>query len=107
MEPLDLYYRVLKVANYFLENATSTGLSIESLKKLNPTVNQVARDLRLLAVILKEVAANDYSEENMAINAFQCCLIMEKLADAVAADREEALQELIDELEKHVNGGPY
>lgn len=102
MEVRALYERILKVANYFVKNASASGLTIDGLKKLDPSVQQIAKDMRMLAVIIRGLAGESYEDENMAINAFQCCLIMERLADAVASEQQGQLDALMKELERHI-----
>lgn len=101
MELKDVYYRIIQVANYFLENASH--LTIEALKEFDPSVEQLSKDMRMLATVLKDLAENSYEDENLAMNAFQCCLIMERLADAVSQGRAEDLDELVRLLEVHTN----
>jgi len=101
MELKDVYYRIIHVANYFLENASH--LTIEVLKEFDPSVEQLSKDMRMLATVLKDLAGNSYEDENLAMNAFQCCLVMERLADAVSQGRDEDLDELVHLLEVHTN----
>lgn len=100
MEVEEIYQRVLSVANYFVKNASY--LTINNLKEFDPTVDQIAKDLRTLANIMKVLAGDNYSDENMAINAFQCCFIMEKIAGCVEKDDEVQLRQLVQDLEMHV-----
>lgn len=99
MEPKDLYYRIISVANFFLEN--STELTIDALKEFDPSVEQLSKTMRVLATILKDLAGDSYEDEDMALNAFQCCLIMEQLADIVASGDSEKLDDLVRKLEMH------
>lgn len=101
MDVLDLYYRIIRVANFFLENASV--LTIQELRRVNPSVAQLAKDMRMLAMILKELATSNYDDTSVAINAFQCCLLMERIADAVEKDDEHLLDELVRQLELHTN----
>lgn len=96
-----VYQRVLAVANFFLKNASH--LTFDGLKELNPTVDQIAKDLRTLAKLLKALASDDYDDENMAINASQCCVVMERIARCVESNNEQELSELLRSLEKHVS----
>lgn len=93
------YYRIISVANYFLENAAH--LTFEALKEFNPSVEELAKIMRTLAHMLKEVAGSNYEDEDMALNAFQCCIIMEQLADAVAKDNGDNVEQLMQQLETH------
>lgn len=100
MDTRSLYLKIITIADFFLRN--NAILSIEALKDFDPTVEELARIMRSLANILKDLAADSYEDENMAINAFQCCLIMERLAVVVKDENEDALEELIKTLEMHV-----
>ena len=100
LNAIQVYERVLKVANIFLKNASH--LTIDGLKELDPTVEQLAKDLRMLAHIVKALAGDSYDDENMAINAFQCCIIMERIAKCVELEDDAELFSLVQSLEKHV-----
>jgi len=76
-----LYRRILKIVNYFLKEGAHLNLQV--LKDFDPSVEQIAKDLRMLSGILKELASDNYDDQNMAINAFQCVLIMEQIAKLV------------------------
>ncbi len=99
MDTLLVYQRVIGVANYFLENASH--LKLDDLKEFDPTVEQLAQDLRALATLLKGLAGDSYDDENMSINAFQCCLTMERIAACVEENNEHDLNELVQQLEMH------
>ena len=99
METTLVYQRVIAVANFFLENASH--LTIDALKEFDPTVEQIARDLRMLSNILKGLAGDSYDDENMSINAFQCCLTMERIARCIEEDNEQELNSLVKQLEMH------
>ena len=101
MDLKEIYYRIIQVANYFLENASH--LTIEALKEFDPSVEQLSKDMRMLATVLKDLAGSSYEDESLALNAFQCCLIMERLADAVSQERGDDLDELVRQLEGHTN----
>jgi len=101
MELRQVYNRMLFVANHFLENASH--LTLESLKEYDPSVDQISKNMRMLATILKDLAGDNYEDSNMAMNAFQCCLIMERLADAVASNNGDDLETIVKEFEIHVN----
>lgn len=96
-----LYYRVIDVANFFVTN--SSIITIESLKEHDPSVEEMAKAMRLMATVLKDLAGDSYDDTDMAMNAFQCCLIMEQIADVVADDNEDGLEDLVRQLEVHVN----
>jgi len=101
MEPVDVYRRVLEVTNYFLKN--SELMTFDNLKELDPNIETIAKALRMLANVLKELAGDSYEDQDMAINAFQCCLIMEQIAHVVMNDHEDGMGELIRQLEMHVS----
>lgn len=96
----ELYYRIIAVANHFL--TSSSNFSIEVLKDYDPTVATIAKNMRTLATILKDLAGDSYEDENMALNAFQCCLVMERIADVVAEGDDGDLDLLVKQLEMHV-----
>ena len=100
LDTRSLYLKIIAIANHFLKN--NTIITIEELKDFDPSLEELAKLMRELANILKDLAADSYEDENMAINAFQCCLTMEKLADVVNNEDEAALPELIKSLEMHV-----
>jgi len=99
MELSGLYYRIIEVANFFLRNASH--LTIDALKDFDPSVEVIAKNMRTLATIVKDLAGDNYDDENMAINAFQCCLIMERIADIVAKGEGDDLDSLVKQLELH------
>jgi hypothetical protein len=101
MDVKQLYYRIIVVANFFLGNASH--LTVRELQEYDPTVAQIAKDMRTLATILKGLAGDTYEDENMAINALQCCRIMERIADVVASGNEGELEALVKNLELHTN----
>lgn len=95
-----VYWRVLEVTNYFLTNAQH--LTFESLKDFDPSLEMIAKRMRFLANIVKDLAGDNYEDEDMAMNAFQCCLIMEQIAEAVTDNHEECITSLMRQLETHV-----
>ncbi len=99
MDILVIYQRVILVANSFTENADI--LTIDILKDFDPSVEIIARNLRFLANIIKDIAGESYEDQDIALNAFQCCLIMEQIADAVAEEDDSKLDDLVKQLEVH------
>jgi hypothetical protein len=97
-----VYLRTLAVANFFVKNATAVGLTLDGLTGLDPSVQQFAHDMRVLSTIIKGLAGGSFEDENMAINAFQCCLIMERIAEAMEARREDQIESLVKDLERHI-----
>ena len=98
-----VYQRVVKVANYFLENANG-GLSLDDLKEFDPTVERIARNMRILAMVVRELASDSCGDEDIAINAHQCCIVMEQIALAVELEREDDIPDLVKTLDMHANG---
>lgn len=94
-----IYYRVIQITSAFLEQ--SSGLTIDALKTVDPSVEQLAKTMRTLATVLKDLAGDSWDDENMALNAFQCCLTMERLADVVATSDEDGLNQVLKDLELH------
>lgn len=94
---VDIYYRVIELANSILKE--SSILSIEALKEIDPSVEELSKVMRLLANVLKEFAGDSWEDEKMALNAFQCCLTMERLAEVVANSDHDGLANVLKELE--------
>ena len=94
-----IYYRVIEITNSFLE--ASSGLTIEGLREFDPSVEKLAKIMRTLATVLKDLAGDSWDDERMALNAFQCCLTMERLAEVVANSDDGGLAEVLRELEIH------
>lgn len=92
----EIYYMVINLTSGFLEKADY--LSIESLRKVDPTVEELSRIMRTLATILSALAGSSWDDEKMAHNALQCCLVMERLAGVVEAGDHGSLDEVIREL---------
>ncbi len=95
----ELYYRVIATANTFLEGRS--WFTIEALKEIDPSVEQLAKTMRLIATVLKDLAGDSYEDTSMALNAFQCCLVMERLADIVGREDDGELEQALNELELH------
>ena len=100
LRPIDIYRRTLKVVRFFLDNM-SENVTIAELQDLDPTIEQVADDVKLLATILRAVADDSFEDEDMAINAFQCAIHLSRLADVVRSNQEDQLEQLIKDLEMH------
>jgi len=94
-----IYYRVIEITNSFLQGAS--GLTIEALKEVDPSVEKLAKTMRMLATVLKDLAGDSWDDEKMALNAFQCCLTMERLAEVVAKSDDGELSDVLRELELH------
>lgn len=102
-EARDVYLRILNVADFFIAQSATLNLNMEALQAMNPDARKMAKIMRSLADVLRALAGNDYSDENMAINAFQCCLLMEQIADAIVQQDASLVEVLLSSLEKHVN----
>ncbi len=100
-EVREIYYRVIAITNSFLRQ--SSGLTIEALKDEDPSVAQLAKIMRTLATVLKDLAGDSWDDEKMAHNAFQCCLTMERLAKVVAESDDGGLQSVLRDLEMVAN----
>lgn len=102
LDTRSVYVRILTVANYFLVQARL--FSIEELKQAtDPSVSDQVRRIKMLANIIKELAADTYDDESMALNAFQCCLLMERCVIAIDKSDSIELDSLTGQLEKHIN----
>lgn len=99
-EVVELHYLVVQVANYFLKQVSR--FSIEELQEHDdPTYEDVARDSRLIAKVLKEISAiGIYSEERLAENALQAALFMERMAIAISSEDQSALDAASNDLQK-------
>lgn len=98
-----LYLRVLTIASDFVQQADGVELSIATLRELNPSASKIARHIRMVANIINDIATDGFDDENMAMNAFQCCFLLERIAEAIAEGDELGLQKLVRSLEKHSN----
>jgi hypothetical protein len=94
-----IYYRLLDVADYFIKHASLVALNLEALRDLNPSVEQIAKDMRSLAVIIKALAGNSFEDDNMGINALQCAWAMERIVTALARNETNELEEMVAHLE--------
>lgn len=98
MSPRDLYLRVIKVVSFFLQHASH--LTIDSLKEFDPDVGTLARELKMLTNVLQVVASNSFEDQNLSINAMQCCVVMTQIATIVREDgSQEDLEALLKQLE--------
>lgn len=98
-----VYQRVVKVANFFLDNARG-GLSLNDLKEFDPSVERIAKNMRLLAMLVRELADDNCDDQSIAINAHQCCIIMEQIALSVELKEESSIPSLVEQLDMHANG---
>lgn len=96
---LDVYSKIVKVADYFLEQAEG-GLSFKDLQDFDPNVDTIARNMKILAGMVR-LMSNTLADESVAINAEQCCLAMERIALAVKNEDDSEIAEAIGLLEFH------
>lgn len=102
-EVQSVFQRVVKVANYFLANAEG-GFSLDDLKDFDPTIERIAKNMRILAMVVRELASDSCGDEGIAINAHQCCIVMEQIALAVELEKEDEIPKLVEMLDMHANG---
>jgi hypothetical protein len=100
LDTRELYLRILRIADEFVKAADSVQLSIPDLTDLDPSVTKIAKHIRQVAHILNSIAV-DGDDEEMAMNAFQCCWVMERIADAIQENDELSLQRFVRSLEMH------
>lgn len=80
--------------------------TIEALQEYDPSVEVIASNLRKLATIIKILSGTNgggEEAETLAINAFQCAIIMEQIAKAVQLGHEDELEPLMTRLKLHSN----
>src|SRR5690606_3397799 len=79
----ELHMMVTRTGNHFLKQVSS--YAIDDLKLHNdPTYEDIAKDARFLASVLKNISSlGVYSEERLADNALQAALFMERMARAI------------------------
>ena len=99
MNILELYQRIFKVTNYFLNR--SKKFTVQELKQHNVTsYTKLARLAKSFAFILDSLAgAGTWDEERIAANAKQAANLMSRMADYIDKENQEGLQECIDQLE--------
>jgi hypothetical protein len=101
MNTSNLYHHLIDIVDYFLSH--TNGMQLVQLQQLDPDVGTMARILRQLVVILRSlVTAGSYDDENMAINALQCCVEMELLADKISKCDETGINEIFARLDRIV-----
>ena len=74
--------------------------SIEELKEHDdPTYEEIATDVKIIAGILKDIASiGVYGEERLAHNALQAANLMERMAAAINRNDSKALNDAATEL---------
>lgn len=104
LKAVDVYRAVLGITNKFLAGAR--GWQISEIRAMeNPTLEEIAKELRTLVTIMRDIKDSSYEDQDMETNALQCLLIMEQIVNAAMYDRPEILPELLRQLETH-NGAP-
>ena len=104
MNTAHLYQKIISIIQQsFIEPAERFGLSVVELKELDPSIDELVLHLKGLRGILKLFANDNHSEINMAIDASQCVVIMERIAQAVRREDQKEVNGLILELKKHAN----
>lgn len=103
LEPAQIYYKIVSIAKVFVENRK--WLTIDSVSTLDPSIEELADIAKQISEIISAIS-NDYSDENMAINAKQCSVELLQLAKAVKENNEVAMQSALDAMKKYTNG-PY
>ncbi|SMM98673.1 hypothetical protein SPONL_32 [uncultured Candidatus Thioglobus sp.] len=104
MDTAKLYQQIISVINKsFIEPAEKFGLSVTELQGLDPSIDELIFHLNGLNGILRLFAKDDHSDINMSIDASQCVVIMERIAQSIREEDQEAISELIVELKKHAN----
>jgi hypothetical protein len=104
MDTASLYQEIISVIQEaFIGPAEKFGVSIVELKALDPSIDELISHLKGLTGILKLFADDNHSEINMSIDASQCVVIMERIAQAIREKDQEEVDKLIIELKKHAN----
>lgn len=103
METHNIYLKVVEIANIFV--LKRAHLTISVLQDFDPSVEEFAETVRSIAEMIHALSS-DFSDSNMAINAFQCSLDLQALAKAVLSEDQESVDRALDSLESYVNG-PY
>lgn len=95
----ELHFMVTRAANHFVRQVSN--FSIGDLSKHNPTYEDVAKDSRFIASILKVISNMDvHSEARLVENALQAAVFMERMAKAITQHDQQALTLAADELAK-------
>jgi hypothetical protein len=99
MDTAELYQRIIRIVTLFTQEAYS--LTINELDGLDPTVEELTKDLKFLSELLDKISKDDYSEINMRLNAAQCVIFMELVSTCINDNNQEDLDKYMVELEKH------
>lgn len=103
MDTRTIYYRVVQIANIFVSKRAH--LTIAAVSDFDPSVEEFAEIVASVAEMIQAIAG-DFSDENMAMNAFQCSLDLHRLARAVLEKNQEDFESALDALAKYCVG-PY
>ena len=104
MDTANLYQKIIFIIRKsFIDKAKIYGLAVTELQGINPSIEELVHHLNGLNAILEILAKDEYSDINMSINASQCVVIMERIAQAVQQENQTEVDVLMVELEKHAN----
>lgn len=95
-----LYHRVIEIANIFVKE--QAHLTIEALQDFDPSVEEFAETVKRIAKLIETFASeDDYSDQNIAINAHQCSIELGQLATAINRSDQTEVNRIIGELAKY------
>lgn len=92
-----LYTALMDAANRFLHNAKNYSISV--LKLENPTYAQIAKQFREVASIIT-LLAEHVNDPMIGPKANEYVTLMEKIALAIDAEDNDALQEFVSQLDR-------
>ena len=95
-DALDLYHRVVRVANQFLRNAKMFELA--ELQDHNPTYEELAKIMVVLSSLISDLADDD--DPMLGQKAKDYANIMTEMAQAIADKNEDRLSECVIELDR-------
>ncbi len=97
-----LYQRIISIIwKSFIVPAEKYGLTVAELNNIDPSIEDLILHLNGLNAILKLIAKDNHSEINMSINASQCVVIMERMAQAIKQQDQKEIEVLMLELKRH------
>lgn len=103
MDTHTIYLKVVKVAQAFVSQRAH--LTIEALNDFDPSLEELAEVVRSISEMISALSS-DFKDRNMAINAFQCSLDLERLARAALDGDQQEVDSALDALVKYCTG-PY
>ncbi|AYQ55935.1 hypothetical protein MS2017_0180 [Bathymodiolus thermophilus thioautotrophic gill symbiont] len=102
MDTAALYQKIISVIQKsFIDRAEKYGLTVNELKGLDPSIEDLILHLKGLNAILKVVAGDDHIEIILSIDASQCIVVMERMAQAIRQEDQKEIESLMLELKKH------